>query len=116
MSALPIRRVRMSPHENIMWVVLKHRREGRLCYMKNVNCGCDKDKIFERLAIKTDSRHYVFCFAERLPCCAYIVTDVFGVEELIQVGSITFRIIPPGEDTARNIENLYRCASGSTEV
>lgn len=106
----------MSAHEHIMWITLKRRREGLLCYLKQVNCGCDRDIRYERLVIKTPSTHHVLCFSERIPCCAYMVSDVFGVEELIQVGSVQFRIVPPGESSAASVEALYRASSVTTEI
>lgn len=82
-----------------------------MCYIKAVNCGCDRDVNFERLLIKTNSKIHTVCFANKTPCCAYIISDVFGIEEIIQVSTFNYRLVPPGETTVASMEALQRLAS-----
>lgn len=83
----------MSDHEQVLWLVLEKRRQGLLCFQKVLNCGCKQDERYDRIVLQTPAREHTFAFATQLPCCAYIVTDVFNVQDTINFGKIDFRFL-----------------------
>lgn len=85
--------VRMTPEETVAWAVITKRREGIQIYEKVVNCGCGRDDDLEKITIHSD-RLRRFCFAPKIPCCAYIISGFTEIMAMITEKNCEIKFIP----------------------
>lgn len=104
---------KLSQHERVLWLVLQRKSEGKLCFEKVVNCGCELDKDKERLIIYRQNKSHLYCFSETIPCCAYIVSDFSAVQEATDHSDFLAAIVPPGDDARQHLDRLRRSYSKS---
>ncbi|AJA72346.1 hypothetical protein [Duck adenovirus 1] len=98
---------RLNKYECLLQLVLQYRSKGLLCYLQKVKCGCKKELILPRVALRIGTQTEFICFAEKRPCCAWIITDIMEIAEMINTGFMNFIEVPLLQEGFAAVSYLY---------